>query len=90
MQMEKSSGLVIASLVAALVAGPDDVPEFASSVADWESFRRDESGARQSDNLVKTSTRQGTACDVATLFRQQEHGAGPNRPHSFGPVAPGV
>lgn len=65
--MEKSSGLSIASLVAALVAGPDDVPEFAYSVADWEPFRGDESGGRQSDNFGQNVDPTGNSlgcCDV--------------------------
>ena len=65
--MEKSSGLSIASLVAALVAGPDDVPEFAYSAADWELFGGDESGARQSDIFGQNVDPVGNSlgcCDV--------------------------
>jgi len=65
--MEKSSGLSIASLVAALVARPDDVSEFAYSAADWEPFRGDESGARESDNFGQNVDPAGNSlgcCDV--------------------------
>ena len=49
--MENCSGLSIASLVAALVAGPDVVPQFAFSTADWASFSHDTGVIKDSDNL---------------------------------------